>query len=139
MNQKLKEIWKDTTNKEDYTLKSLADCIRRYTELDEVGQAAAYVWGVINGRGIEDAITEAERYYDIVEIILDNDSDEDFAEYMLDIGIWGDLYTVQPGQWFHPLNYIDYEKMGRDLRLCGDYDCVDDPDTGRSIWYNCHY
>jgi antirestriction protein len=57
----------------------------------------------------------------------------DLGEYAADY--WeqtGDKLEAPKGQWWHPLNYIDWDRMGADLETSGDVFTVDAP--GGKVW-----
>lgn len=58
---------------------------------------------------------------------------DSLADYAADY--WeesGDELKAPKGVWWHPLNYVDWKKMGRDLELSGDIWTEDAP--GGKIW-----
>lgn len=145
LDKKFEEIWKEESEKDSIGIVGLYRAAKQYAALDETERFAAYVYAVYDGQDIFEALMNAE--YDcgvimfICEDYLTDNAEAEFAEYLVDeCCMWEDyLPKYNPREWFTPYNYLDWKKIGRDLRLCGDYDYFEDPDSSSIIWYSCHY
>ena len=139
--KRLRDAYKWMRNKDKLTFPEFARIVREFYELDNWERRGFWLGASECGEELDEALEHAED--NASRIIWTGgkyDGEEEFGEYMVEeLDCWEmEREKCEKFGWFNPFNYLDYEKIGRDLCLCGDYTITEDPETGENFAYsNC--